>query len=198
MNDKSDSDWSKFFNAKGVKKNLIETSLFLAFYEIMKSIIIDRIFMFYSDHYQEGKWGMSEKYKELILAKKYKGKANTFLASCDWLLESNAISSSDLEEILRIKDERNRIAHNLQKFLIDSDFVLNPNYINSIREISLKIEKWWIIEFEIPINPDFDGVDIDYDGIIPGQDLIFNYIFNIAYADLDELERLIENAKKTN
>jgi hypothetical protein len=33
-----------------------------------------------------------------------------------------------------------------------------------------KIERWWIVNVEIPTNPDFDGKheEIDESGIIPG------------------------------
>lgn len=206
MTKKVDKDWEKFSNPKEIKKNLIDASLFLSFFEILNNEIVERIFNFYSDNYKDGKWQMSEKYKKDIIGRKIYGNnkkdTNIFLSSCQWLVDNNAISQDEYDQIVKIKEHRNRIAHDLPKFLFDSDYVIDKGLFDKIKELTLKIEKWWILEFEIPINGDFDGQDIDPDGIIPGHQFILDYIFNIATTDIDELERefkkIEENIKKKN
>ena len=49
-----------------------------------------------------------------------------------------------------------------------------------------KIEKWWIINVEIPTNPDFDGKDIDEDGIISGPSWVMQLLVQVALGAEDE------------
>ncbi|MEH1846995.1 MAG: hypothetical protein V7L25_18895 [Nostoc sp.] len=43
-----------------------------------------------------------------------------------------------------------------------------------------KINRWWIREVEIPINPDFDGQDIVESDISSGSMLIFQIMIKVA------------------
>ncbi|GAI47696.1 unnamed protein product, partial [marine sediment metagenome] len=43
-----------------------------------------------------------------------------------------------------------------------------------------KIEKWWILNVEIPTNPDLDGMEIDKEGIVPGQIMTLRLLLDIA------------------
>ena len=200
MSEKVDKDWEKFLNPKEIKKNLIDASLFLSFFEILNSEIIERIFDFYSNEFRDGKWIASDKYNKTIVNRKINGKTNIFLSSCQWLLDNNTITQNDFEQIKKIKEHRNRIAHDLPKFLFDSEYVIDKDLFNQIKVLTLKIAKWWIIEVEIPTDPQFDGQEIDTEGILPGQEMILNYIFNIANTDIEEFERgfkKIEDKNKT-
>ncbi len=200
MSEKVDKDWEKFLNPKEIKKNLIDASLFLSFFEILNSEIIERIFDFYSNEFRDGKWIASDKYNETIVNRKINGKTNIFLSSCQQLLDNNTITQDDFDQIKKIKEHRNRIAHDLPKFLFDSEYVIDKDLFNQIKVLTLKIAKWWIIEVEIPTDPQFDGQEIDTEGIIPGQEMILNYIFNIANTDIEEFERefkKIEDKNKT-
>jgi hypothetical protein len=48
-----------------------------------------------------------------------------------------------------------------------------------------KIEKWWIIEFEIPSNPDFDGKEINSDEVSSGNVILMNYFMHVASEEVD-------------
>ena len=52
-----------------------------------------------------------------------------------------------------------------------------------------KIEKWWIVEFEIPINSDFDGKEIDEDGIVPGPVMMLQLMFDVALGPEQEANK---------
>jgi len=198
MNNKTEMD-NKKFGPKEIKQNLIDAALFLAYYEILKSVILGRINSFYNIEIEEGKRIISDSYKKEILDKIIDGKKiNEFRASCLWLIENNAISHSDHECVEDITDFRNRIAHDLPKFLFDSDYSINSKMFNDIKDLTLKIEKWWIINVDIPCNPDLDNLIIDEESIVPGYDTLLSYIFNIANSDLEELEKIIEKSGLNN
>ena len=230
MNKKIENDWNKFNNPKEIKKNLTDASLFLAFYEILHNTIVDRIADFFNNEFKNGKVVTSKEYKETIInrkinKKKYfflsfclwliennvitqdeykriieiKEERNIFLSSCLWLIENNVITQDEYKLIIEIKKERNRIAHNLPKFLFDSEYCINKDLFNQIKVLTLKIERWYI-QFDIPLNSDFDEQEIDSNGIVPGKNLILKYIFDIANTsdtEFEELER-VQKILKTN
>lgn len=51
-----------------------------------------------------------------------------------------------------------------------------------------KIEVWWVVNFEIAINPDFDGQDIDEEGIVPGAVLSLQMLIHVASGNTELLE----------
>lgn len=193
--DKIDAyDFNKINNPKEIKSNLINASLFLAYYEILKNTIVNRIEEFLNDYdFNKGKIVTSDDYKEQIIKPRYNEKENIFLSSCDWLVSHAAITSDDKSLIIQIKEERNRIAHNIPKYLFESNYCIKKEFFSQIKDLILKIEKWWIIEYEITLNPNIDLQTIDINSIVPGKDITLTYIFNIANSDLEELEKLIHN-----
>jgi len=193
MDKKVDSDWNKFFDSKEIKRNLIDSSLFLAFYEILKNTIVDRIADFFNNEFKNGKFVNSTKYNEQIIWRKIKGKQNIFSSSCLWLVENNVITFDDHNQINEIRLERDRIAHNLPKFLLESEYIIRKDLFNLMKDLTLKIDKWWIVEVDLTINQELIGQNIDTDKIVSGNDLILSYIFNIANTDLNDLEKQIKD-----
>jgi len=193
MDKKVDSDWNKFFDSKEIKRNLIDSSLFLAFYEILKNTIVDRIADFFNNEFKNGKFVNSTKYNEQIIWRKIKGKQNIFSSSCLWLVENNVITFDDHNQINEIRLERDRIAHNLPKFLLGSEYIIRKDLFNLMKDLTLKIDKWWIVEVDLTINQELIGQNIDTDKIVSGNDLILSYIFNIANTDLNDLEKQIKD-----
>lgn len=47
-------------------------------------------------------------------------------------------------------------------------------------ELLSKIECWWIVNIEIPANEDFDGVEIDEAGTVPGRVMIVRILADLA------------------
>lgn len=52
-----------------------------------------------------------------------------------------------------------------------------------IYSLSNKIEKWWILEYEIPLNPEIcndETHEIDTDGVMPGSMVVLSAIIEIV------------------
>jgi hypothetical protein len=191
MNNKTEMD-NKKFGPKEIKQNLIDAALFLAYYEILKSVILGRINSFYNIEIEEGKRIISDNYKKEIIDRIINGKKiGEFKASCIWLIENGALSPHDHVRIEYITELRNRIAHDIPKYLFDSDYSIDSELFTEIKSLTLKTEKWWIINVDIPCNSDFDNQIINEESIVPGYDTLLSYIFNIANSDLEELEKII-------
>lgn len=104
-------------------------------------------------------------------------------ASCLWLARAGVVDDEEVEEIAQIRRHRNQIAHELPRLLSERDLNLNLSYFIRIRELLEKIEMWWVREFEIPVNPDFDNVDIDEIEILPSRVIMLDYLINVVLAE---------------
>ncbi|MBU0489359.1 MAG: hypothetical protein KKA07_11425 [Bacteroidetes bacterium] len=176
MTQQTTKDWEQFFNPEEIKQHLIEASLFLSFFEILNNEIIERIFNFYSPFVVDGKRIPSDEYKKQIIGRKIYGKnnnnVNIFLSSCQWLVDQKAISQEEYDLIAKIKDHRNQIAHDLTKFLFDSNYLIDKDLFSQIKTITLKIEKWWAAQPDKKRKTAEDSM--------PGQKLILDCIFDVA------------------
>ena len=47
---------------------------------------------------------------------------------------------------------------------------------------------WWVVNVEIPTNPDYDGKEIDEEGIVPGAVLTLQMLIQVASGNTELLE----------
>jgi len=82
----------------------------------------------------------------------------------------HAIDDGDLATFDRVKACRNTLAHKLFSMLgsegLPADF---EECFSDMVALLRKIEVWWITNVEIPTNPDFEGKELDEEGIVPGS-----------------------------
>lgn len=176
------------FNPKMIKKKLIEASLYLSYYELLKNTIIDKISEFFNDEIKKGILKNSKSYKEQVLFREINGKQNIFLSSIEWLVENHVISIIDKEIIEKLTKVRDDIAHRLLNYLFDDNLTIEEIWFEQIKEINIKIERWWIVEFELAFitDPNIIIEDEDINNVLHCRLFKFNYIYNIAKANIDE------------
>jgi hypothetical protein len=78
----------------------------------------------------------------------------------------HAIDGSDVAVFDRVKRCRNAVAHKLFSTLGSEG--LPPDFeqcFSDMVALLRKIKVWWITNAEIPTNPDYDGSEVDEDGI---------------------------------
>jgi len=157
--------------------------------------VIERIRDFYVSGFNENGWIVMPEYKDNVLSK---DKSPTY-ASLTWLKESEAINDNDIEKFNKIKGCRNLLAHEITKMLVEG---LPPDFnerLNDMVALLDKIERWWIVNVEIPTNPDFDGKyeEIDESGIIPGPIMSLRMMIDVALGS-DETANFYINEFKKN
>lgn len=59
-----------------------------------------------------------------------------------------------------------------------------------------KIEVWWIVKFEIPINADFDGAEINESGIVSGAALMTQLMFEITLGEPEKASYYLNEFKR--
>ena len=175
MDDNIQQNWERFLTPEVLRTNLILASVYIAAFEIMKDSIIERTREFYFPRFDENNQ-IDPKYQCDVLTK---NKSVTY-ASLQWLKDVDAICDEDIMKFNRIKELRNLISHEMSKMLIDGLPPDLPERFNDIVSLLDKVEKWWIINFEIPTNPSLDNKEIDVKEIIPGRIASMSIMLDVA------------------
>lgn len=186
-------EWENILNPQLLKTNLIAASLYITAFETLKGRIIDRLKDFFLEWDENGNLKPSNEYKTEVLDRN----RNVLYASLLWHVDMEVINLKDLESFERIKSYRNLLAHELPSFIVrgvTSEYELN---FSEMITLLSKIETWWIANFEIPVNADFDGVEIDTDSIIPGSVLMLNLMLKLALGSDEEALELYNSIRDT-
>lgn len=194
MDDSARISWEKFLNPEIVRNKLILSSLFIAAFEMLKDCIEERIRDFFTDGFDKSEVLINEKHKTEVLSL---NRSPTY-ASLIWLRNNNIIDDEDIKEFKKAKDIRNKFAHETYHYL-SKDIINDPVHMFSkITELMLKIEKWWIINTEIPTDPEFYEKEIDEDSIIPGRIFVLRLMTDIALGVDNESKYYLNELKKEN
>ena len=157
--------WEEFLNPEVTRPRLIATAIYIAGFEVLKDSIVGRIRNFYWTGFDESGDKIDPKYQSDVLSRN----KSPVYASLDWLKENAAITDADVAAFDCIRSCRNTLAHRLFSAIgsegLPEDF---GQCFTDMVALLRKIEIWWIANFEIPTNPDFDGREIDENGIVPG------------------------------
>jgi hypothetical protein len=174
-NDKVRRSIEKLVTPDILKRNLIIASLYLSAYEILKGAVIDQPKSFFTDFTNEG-FKPGKKYKDEVRSLH----KDEFQASCLWHRLNDVITQDDFDEIQVLRRHRNEIAHELASYLVDIDKEINIHYLRAILRLLTKIDRWWIMNFELPVNPDYDRVEVNEDEVMSGRMVLLDVIIQSA------------------
>ena len=178
--------YEDFLKPNEAKNRLLSISVFIAYYEYFTDLIIQLPESFYIDGFSEGKFIISDKYKESVLSLD-KNKIN---ASLLWLKSIDCIDDADYETFHSIRKFRNKLTHEMLQVIFDNDHERFNEYYKKMIELMLHIHKWWIIEIELPTS-DFDpNLDIDSDDVISGTQLIMNIYNELLFGKEEDAAKL--------
>jgi len=185
--------WEQFLTPEILRTNLIMASVYIAAFEILKNVIVERIRDFYLIGFDNNGFIIDPEYKEAVLRRN----RSPVYASLDWLKEAGAITDADIETFEQSKEYRNLLAHELARLLMEG---LPQDFSKRFQGMVMlldKIEKWWIVNVDIPTNPDFDEAgEIDEENIIPGTVINLQMILDIALGPDERAYSYISEFKK--
>jgi hypothetical protein len=194
MNDKSQTSWETFLNPAILRPTLIIASVYIAAFELLKAAITDQIRSFYTSGFDQNGWRIGPKYQSEVLSKN----PSPVYASLEWLKEAKAIDDADVAAFKRVKKLRNELVHTLTQLLsqgLPADLAERFSEMVSLLD---KIERWWIVNVEIPTNPDLEGEEIDEAKVIPGPVIVLRLLVEIALGSEEESRQYInEFIKRT-
>ncbi|WP_246792996.1 hypothetical protein [Burkholderia perseverans] len=191
----ANEQWEQLLTPAVMQEKLISASLYITAFELLRESIIGRIRDFFNIEnigLEPGTYQLSEEYRTKVLARN----KSTLYASLDWLIEHDAIDLGDLETFERIKSIRNKLAHELPSIVMGTETFDHVEIFQDLITILRKIGIWWVVNVEIPANPDFDGREIDETEIVPGPVLMLQMMLEVLSGNEDLLEhyRKIEAA----
>lgn len=176
--------WERFLDPDVVIPSLFLATMFITTFEILKDSIVEDIRSFYTNGFDENGPIVEPEYQSKVLSKN----KSPLYASLQWLREHDAIDDEDLANFEKLKGTRNLLAHQL--FLVVTGQVESSHEteFDSLVALLRKIGVWWVVNFEIPTNPDFDGQEIDEEGIVPGAVLSLQMLIRVASGDTELLK----------
>lgn len=185
--------WENFLDPEVTRGSLIAASIYIAGFEALKDSIVGRIRDFFWTGFDASGDKIDPKYQSNVLARN----KSPVYASLDWLKEMKAIDDADLAAFDQVKTCRNKLAHDLLSTLASNGlFDDYAECFNDMIALLHKIEVWWITEVEIPTNPDLDGKEIDYNGIIPGPIMSMRLLCDIALGSDEQSRFYLEEFRK--
>jgi hypothetical protein len=171
---------------ESVATTLIRAGCFLSAYELIKPEIIDSVHEFFWRGFDEGKHLYDDaRYEQAVLS--LHPRKNKYLASCAWLVDAHALTEGQVATLAEIQTHRHEVAHELPKLLVDPDFEVRIDLLAEAVEIVRCLGVFWG-SIEADTNPDFDGQEVDYDGIKSGSYLLMEYLASIAGVELNHKE----------
>jgi hypothetical protein len=111
------------------------------------------------------------------------------------------VDATDIDKFNDIRQCRNTLVHEMSAFVSSTVAPdIEGNFTKSL-ELVEKIEKWWIANVELGINPDINVEGANLDHITPGPLLTIKMLTEVALGSEEESEKyyefFIQNIKST-
>jgi hypothetical protein len=189
--------WEEFLSPDVVRSKLQLAGVFLVAYEILRDTITGRPLNFFADHWSGPNLEpiVNEEYRLKVLKLDPKGKEDRVRGSLAFLRELGAISEEDEITFRTITDARNSVAHELHRVLHGERGVDFVAQLAPLSALVLKIERWWIINVELPTNPDFDQEQVDENSILPGRSWMLQVLADVALGEGEDPWKFYHAAK---
>ncbi len=169
-----------------LQQNIINSALFILFFESLKDLIIDRLcgFFCFDISIKNNKISRKEsiEYKQEVRSLD----TNIFDASLKWYQNEKILSNSDVEKIKQIEKRRNEIVHELSSVLIVGLSQDDISLLLNVIQIYDNLDSWWIYNFEA------DLVDIPNRETLEQKDchsvaaITLHIILDVLYSDADK------------
>lgn len=181
---KTADQWERFLDPDVIRPSLFLATMFITTFEILKDSIVDNIRNFYTNGFDAQGPTVEPEYQSEVLSKN----KSPLYASLQWLRELDALDDEDIATFEKLKTTRNLLAHQLFSVVTGQVESAHEAEFDALVALLRKIGVWWIVNVEIPTNPEFDGQEIDEEGIVPGAVLSLQMLIQVASGSTELLE----------
>jgi hypothetical protein len=172
--------WIKFLEPENLKGNLMFSSLYIASFEAFKDYVLDEVKFFFHVGFTKGQDIFDPKYESSVKSKAKSPVKETLI----WLKEMEGIDEKDIVLYEELRKYRNKLSHELMTLLFNGLPVEFPEKFSQLIQLRIKIEKWWILNIEIPTNPDFYSTQkIREEDIVTSSQIFNQLIFDMLSGD---------------
>lgn len=158
-----------------VKNSLVRAGLFIVGYELMKSQIVDATRGFFVIGFDEHGLTTDEKYESKVRSRHKK----EFEACLLWLVSMEALTEAQADRVRAIRDHRNELAHELPRYVTNPGAEVDTKLLREMRDVIALLGRFWG-SIEVSIDPQFDGEDVDLDGIVSGTTLLVDLLIDAS------------------
>lgn len=106
------------------------------------------------------------------------GRRKDIISSLLWFKSSGAIDDNDIQVFADSKRLRNTLAHKMFESIADGGSKVVEQF-SKMYTLFCKIERWWIMEIEVPISGDFEPGQVDEDQVMSGNMVMLNIVMDI-------------------
>ena len=174
--------WEKLTNPELLRNSLMSASVYLSAYEMCRDFIVSKPKDFFTDYCGEDGEKLRDEYGEDVLCHS----KSPLKASLKWFENLGAIDLNDIALFDAAREHRNDIAHNLPNYISDPDFSVNQKIFNSLLTVTHKIGVYWVVNFEMALNPGYSGQEVNENEIKIGTLLMIDMTMQIAFGEEPE------------
>lgn len=175
MDDLSMKRLEQKLSPERITANLQHAAMYLVAYELLRRAIVDEVKGFYMVGFSGEQWRYDEDGYEAAVLSRHK---KVYEASCLWLATQGVFEKEDVAELQRIREHRDRVAHELPSLMVDPAFDVDLSLLLRVRHYLGLVGRFWgslnASLSEIP--PD----EIDCDGIVPMSMLLLDHILSVT------------------
>lgn len=184
--------WINFLDPNNLKDKLIFSSLYIATFESFKDYIVEEVKFFFNTGFSSNEFTFSDNYKTAVLLKD----KSVLKATIFWLKDCGAIEEKDIETFDELRTYRNKLSHELMELLFDGLSEDLPEKFIQLIKLRIKVEKWWILNIEIPTNSEFNPhTEILEEDIVTSSQMFNHIIFDMLSGDEKKANRYMNEKK---
>jgi hypothetical protein len=174
--------------------NLLRVGVALTLYELVKPRVLDQVRDFFTFGFDEN----GPLFDEVAYEKKVRSlnPKSDFKASMEWLKSLDAITDDDIQTLGRLYEYRKAMAHESGSFIVNPEFEVQDDLIDSARGVFEKLGRFWA-RIDIETDEMVDEREIADDDIQPADILFFDHVHSIERAWQKELAELIRLERET-
>ena len=175
--------WRNILDTDVLRSNINLIAMYIMVYELLEDIIISKPKDFYTliDFDEEAQRNYKNNVMSLYSKKafpKIKTKNEALIASLILFKTAGAIDDNDIDIFAEARTLRNEITHEMLSTVTEGTEKMDDLFVLMYR-LFRKIEKWWILEYEVPISGQYKPEEIDEDGVMSGNMVLLEIIIDI-------------------
>lgn len=154
------------------------SGLYLVAYELVRNGVIEGVRGFFCNGFDQDGLIYSVEYTQIRSSRKHE------LDACLWwLVDKDVLTQDQADSVTTLRNERNRVAHELPRLFVDPSFRLDENALLDARDV-LKRLAVFFGGINADTNPDFDSIEVDYEEIESTASLLYAELL-IAFSEAE-------------
>ena len=177
---------NNIIDGNNLQSNLSFIALYIALYENFTYTVKESIHGFYCmrTHIENDgtiRYVDSPEYKSKIINRIIddNGNKDTLKSSMLWFVDQGAISIDEYVEFLKMKKQRNRFVHDMSLCLLNGTDNEEIGIFFDLFALYKKINKWWIIEIEIPCSGEYHPKSYKQDDVESAASILFKTMIDV-------------------